>query len=165
MKTKISIKVACMLIATVFIALAWSNLLAQANVVTINERYSETRTVWVPCANDGEGEWVRISGTMHYLLTITFDALEGFHAKGHTQPQGMSGIGLTTGDKYRATGVTQWQETGRSLRGCEYSVINRFMMIGQGPGNNFRVRETFHFTMNANGEVTARVDNFEVDCK
>jgi len=43
--------------------------------------------------------------------------------------------------------------------------VNNFRIIGQGPGNNFLVHETFHFTINANGNVTAFVDHFSVDCK
>ena len=31
--------------------------------------------------------------------------------------------------------------------------------------NNFLVHENTHVTVNANGEVTASVDNFSVDCK
>jgi hypothetical protein len=38
-------------------------------------------------------------------------------------------------------------------------------MIGQGPGNNYSVHENFHITFNANGDVTAVQDNFNVDCK
>ena len=43
--------------------------------------------------------------------------------------------------------------------------MNNFRIIGQGPGNNFLVHETFHVTINANGVVTATVDNFSVECK
>jgi len=43
--------------------------------------------------------------------------------------------------------------------------VNNFYMIGQEPNNNFKVHETFHFTINANGEVTAFADNFSVTCQ
>jgi len=43
--------------------------------------------------------------------------------------------------------------------------VNNFYMIGQGPGNNFKVHETYHYTIDANGELTAFVDNFSVTCK
>jgi len=32
-------------------------------------------------------------------------------------------------------------------------------------GNNFLVHETFHVTINANGSVTAFLDNFSIDCR
>ena len=83
--------------------------------------------------------------------------------KTHTQPQGISGQGLTTGDKYQATGVTQDQFN--VTVGQEETFVNNFRMIGQGPGNNFLVHETFHITINADGTVTTVVDNFGADCK
>jgi hypothetical protein len=43
--------------------------------------------------------------------------------------------------------------------------VNNFRIIGQGPGNNYLVHEVFHVTINANGEVTAYVDNFSIECK
>src|SRR6266704_1863397 len=36
---------------------------------------------------------------------------------------------------------------------------------GQASGNNFLIHENFHITINANGRVTAFVDNFSVDCR
>jgi hypothetical protein len=44
-------------------------------------------------------------------------------------------------------------------------MVNNFRIIGQGTGNNFLVHETFHITVNADGTMTASVDNFSVDCK
>ena len=56
------------------------------------------------------------------------------------------------------------------LRGCpgttyESTYINNFRIVGQGNGNNFLVHETYHVTVNANGEATAYVDNFRVECR
>src|SRR5215467_3765370 len=45
------------------------------------------------------------------------------------------------------------------------TLVNNFRIIGQGTGNNFLVHETFHITVNADGTMTAFVDNFSVDCK
>jgi len=81
---------------------------------------------------------------------------------GHFQPQGISGIGQTTGDKYQGTGVTQ--DEFNATVGVEETFINNFRIIGQGSGNNLLVHETFHITINANGSVTAFLDNFSIDC-
>jgi hypothetical protein len=117
----------------------------------------------VPCANGGAGEEVALSGTLHDLFHITFDGSGGFHLKFHDNPQGLSGTGLTTGDKYQATGVTQSQFTGKV--GSEETFINNFRIIGQGTGNNFLLHENYHVTVNANGTLTAFVDNFRLECK
>jgi hypothetical protein len=43
--------------------------------------------------------------------------------------------------------------------------VNNFRLIGQGSGNNLQVHQNVHITINANGTVTATVDNTSVDCK
>src|SRR6266702_4623481 len=92
---------------------------AQA-AVTTNTKFPINITVFVPCANGGED--VALSGDLHVLFTTTFDHSGGFHAKFHFQPQGVSGTGLTTGDKYQGTGVTQGQFNGKV--GFETDFVN-----------------------------------------
>jgi hypothetical protein len=137
--------------------------LAQATTVTDNVLVPTEIFVFVPCARGGAGEFVQLSGTLHILFVTIIDDKGGFHSKFHFQPQGISGTGLTTGDKYQATGVTQGSFNGKV--GFETSFVNNFKIIGQGPGNNFLIHENFHVTVNPNGEVTASVDNFSVKCK
>jgi hypothetical protein len=137
--------------------------LAKATTFTDNVRVPTEIFVFVPCARGGAGEFVQLSGTLHILFVTTIDDKGGFHSKFHFQPQGISGTGLITGDKYQATGVTQGTFNGKV--GFEETFVNNFKIIGQGPGNNFLIHENFHITVNANGEVTALVDNFKVKCK
>jgi hypothetical protein len=136
---------------------------AQATTVTTNEQVPITLFAFVPCANDGAGELVELTGTLHLLSHVTIDAQGGLHVKQHAQPQGVSGIGLTTGDRYQGTGVTQSQFNATAA--VEETFINNFRIIGQGPDNNFLVHSTFHVTVNANGEVTTVVDNFSIECR
>ena len=131
--------------------------------VTTNIEMPINITVFVPCAAGGAGENVALSGDLHTLFTTTFDSNGGFHAKVHFNPQGVSGIGQTTGDKYQGTGVTQSEINGRV--GYETSFVNNFRIIGQGPGNNFMIHETMHITVHPDGTVTGFVDNFSVSCK
>lgn len=118
--------------------------------------------VFIPCAAGGAGEVVVLSGNLHVLLQTTIND-NSFHAKAHVQPQGISGTGSVTGDTYHGTGVTQSQFNGTV--GEEFTFINNFRIIGQGRGNNLLIHETFHVTVNANGEITAEVDNFRSECK
>ena len=120
--------------------------------------------VFVPCADGGAGEVIDVSGPLHVLQTLTISNSGNISDLFHFQPQGISGVGLSTGDKYQATGITQSKDHFNGLP-FSSSFINNFRMIGQGPGNNFDVHETFHFTVNANGDLTAFVDNFFVTCK
>ena len=120
--------------------------------------------VFVPCALGGTGEEVHLTGNLHELMHFTANANGGFQVDSHFQPQGLSGIGLTSGAKYQGTGVTS---DSFKVSGLPYeeTFINNFRIIGQGPGNNFLVHENFHVTVNANGEMTAFADNFRVECK
>ena len=119
----------------------------------------------VPCVNGGAGETVVLTGDLHFLVSTTLNGNIA-RTKFHFQPQGISGYGSITGDKYQGTGVTQGQLKSSLENGqASVTMINNFRIIGQGPGNNFLVHENTHLTINANGDVTAFVDNFTADCK
>jgi hypothetical protein len=133
--------------------------------VVVNDSVNINLAVFVPCANGGAGEVVDLNGPLHELITFN---VNGNKVSGtvHFQPQGISGVGEVSGDKYQGTGVTEDHFTGPSINGqFTFTFVNNFRIIGQGPGNNFLIHENFHLTINANGEVTASHDNFSVECK
>jgi hypothetical protein len=148
------------------VSLGVAQVQAKATTVTTNFSQPIDLTVFVPCAGGGAGEYVQMSGPLHVLFVTTLDNQGGFHSDFLFQPMGVSGTGLSTGDKYQATGETQGTFNGDlSGQPLEGTFINNFKIIGQGPGNNFLVHETFHITVNPDGTVTAFVDNFYVKCK
>jgi len=128
--------------------------------VTTNTSIPITLFVDIPCA----GELVVLNGPLHILSSVTFDRAGGFHMLGHFQPQGISGLGQTTGAKYQATGETEFQTNAKAVP-FETSFVNNFKIIGQGPGNNLLIHENMHLTVNANGTVTAVIDNTSVECR
>lgn len=137
---------------------------AQAEVVT-NDMQEVPFAVFVPCANDGAGEVVSGTIVLHSLTVVTTTGNNIF-VKMLNQPQGGDLTGSVTGDKYQPTGVTQDQFKASLQNGqFEETFVNNFRIIGQGPGNNFLVHDTFHITANADGDVTIVHDNFSVDCK
>jgi hypothetical protein len=133
--------------------------------VTVNESQETMMMVYIPCAANGAGEMVQLSGRLHVLMTFTING-NNVSGKYHFQPQGISGVGMTTGSKYQATGVTQNSFKG-SLKNGVYAetYVNNFRIIGQGPGNNFLVHENMRITIDENGVVTVVHDNFSVECK
>ena len=70
---------------------------AQAITITTNDFVPFAQVVFVPCANGGAGEVVLISGTLHIQQHITINDNRA-NVKIHFQPQGATGVGLTTGD-------------------------------------------------------------------
>lgn len=141
--------------------------LAQAATATTNLSVPIALFTYVPCADGGAGEGILLTGDLHILVHLTMDSRGGFHAKTHYQPQGLSGVGLVTGDTYQGTGVTQDQfyVDGSDGAPFEYTFVNNFRMIGQGPGNNYSVHQNVHITVDANGNLRAWVDNFSATCK
>jgi hypothetical protein len=152
--------------ATMCTAIVLAIMIAPASgAVQVNDKTDINLTVFIPCAAGGTGEIVDLSGPLHTLISSSING-NNVSGKFHFQPQGISGTGETTGDKYQATGVTQ--ETFKtSLQNGQSNLtfVNNFRIIGQGPGNNFLVHETMHITINADGTLTVFHDNFSVDCK
>jgi hypothetical protein len=150
----------CVFVLT--IAAAVAAVPAAQPAVIVNESVPFALIAFVPCANDGAGEAVLVEGTLHVLITETVND-NHVSFKAHFQPQGATGTGLTTGDTYRATGLTQEHiSIGPSLTD---TFINNFRIIGPGPDNNLLVHQTIHLTINANGEVTSMVVNTSVECR
>jgi hypothetical protein len=136
-----------------------------ATATTSSTKIPFQLVVFVPCADDGAGEFVQLDGELHILVHTTIDDNGGIHLKSHFQPQGFGGVGLTTGDRYRGVGVTQDALTVHPGGFPATSTfVNNFRMIGQGPGNNFQVHQNVHMTVNANGDVTANVNNSSTTC-
>jgi len=146
-------------------ALAMTMIAPAYAAVQINDKTDISITVFIPCAAGGAGEVVDLSGPLHTLVsvTITGNNVSGYF---HFQPQGIVGVGETTGNKYQATGVTlESFKTAFQNGQANLTYVNNFRIIGQGPGNNFLVHETMHITLNAAGILTVLHDNINADCK
>jgi hypothetical protein len=123
-------------------------------------------TLWIPCANDGLGENVQLTGEIEIHSHAVEDDNGGMHMSTHMRPAGVVGVGALTGARYRGTGGT-FQNEGWASGGFPYvyTYVNNFRIIGQGPGNNLLVHVTVHQTLNADGELTAEVDLSSMECK
>lgn len=109
------------------------------------------------------GELVELSGTIHVLASAT-ETGNGLRLMSHSNPQGVSGTGLTSGAGYRAVGVTT-TTTFQAPDSLDLMFVNVFAIIGKGPASNSTLHQNVHVTMNALGEITASVDNIHVSCR
>lgn len=121
-------------------------------------------SVFIPCANQGTGENVDFSGTLHILVSVTVNG-NNVHINQLANPQGIKGVGETTGDVWSATGETR-QDLNASVNvfPFETTFVNNFKLI-DGRGGSFLVHENFHVTVLADGTTTAFHDNFRFSCK
>jgi hypothetical protein len=153
------------LIVSAFVALLLVFSMPARAAVVSNISSPITLQVFVPCADGGVGETIEVSGSLHELISVTSDSAGGLHVTQQDNPQHVGGVGLTTGAKYRATGLTREEFSTTASGVFEFTFINRFDMVGQGPGNNFSVHETAHETVLPDGTVTVSFDNFSVTCQ
>ncbi len=119
--------------------------------------------VFIPCANGGAGDVVTLNGRLHILSTFTINR-NRISGSFHAQPQRLHGTD-TEGRAYRGVGITQDHFAG-SLRNGQFTdtFVNNFYIVGTAGAPSYRVHETFHFTVNANGEVTADQGKFRITC-
>ena len=87
------------------------------------------------------------------------------HVSELANPQGIKGVGETTGDVWQATGETR-QNVNASVSSLPYEItfVNNFKLI-DGRGGSFLIHENFHVTINADGTTTASHDNLTFTCK
>src|SRR5262245_7717332 len=115
------------------------------------------------CVNGGAGEVVVFNGTLHSVTAIRVDDQGGLHVTLHTNLTGMAGVGLSSGDAYRATNTAGsfggrlefYVPPGSTIadpRESTQSGTVRF--VSSGSGDNLTVRVTAHITIHANGDVT-----------
>ena len=132
---------------------------AQGSVETVPYE----RIVFVPCANNGIGEEVQLIGTAINVDRIIYNN-HGFTLTYHTNPKGVTGIGLSTGDKYAASGGTQETITG-AFENNQFTggYIEQLRIVGQ--GSTFIVSYRFHVTVTADGTFTSSISDDKVICR
>ncbi len=118
----------------------------------------------IPCANQGNGEVVDFSGSLHVVASSTVNG-NNIHLNLLFNPQGTKGVGETTGDVWQATGETRMDLTA-SVSSFPFTntFVNNFKLV-DGRGGSFLIHENFHVTVNANGTMTASHDNFAFTCR
>jgi len=109
------------------------------------------------------GDVIHLSGRLLMVFTETATPSGGFVFSSHFQPQGVKGVDLVTGTTFIATGLTR-DVVVLSPPGFTETFVNQFHIQATTGADSFIVSEVFHITVNANGDVTAFVDNFSATC-
>ena len=119
---------------------------------------------FVLAPEEGCGEAIQLSGTL--LTEFSFTETSGGNVEigFHFSPQGITGVGLTSGATYPATGETLGTTTIRASGGISDTFVNNFKIIGEGSAPNFLETDVIHLTVNENGVVTATVDQSMIRC-
>ncbi|MBA3554890.1 MAG: hypothetical protein H0W29_09070 [Gemmatimonadales bacterium] len=121
----------------------------------------ETITFFSECA----GEIVELQ--IRQLLIIHEVTREGVMFHGHFTilDRGTSGVGLTSGTRYRQVGVTKGNLNIHEPVPVTESFVNQLNLISAGSRPNLTIHESFHITINANGEIAVVRETERVECK
>ena len=89
---------------------------AKATQEKTNQKdFAWAATFFVPCALDGVGENVSADGVIHFTTHTVIDGSGNWHSRWQGNPQGLTGIGETSGELYHFTGKTSRVEKGTDL--------------------------------------------------
>ena len=137
---------------------------AQATTFTINEEIPITGGAFVPCANDGAGEFISFPGTARLIVHFTNNGNRQTNIS-QLQVQSLTGVGETTGDLYHLAGglhqSLSLQVDGSMITGTE---VSNLIAVGPGPDNNLLLRSVLHGTL-IDGELITSVSIFSIECR
>jgi hypothetical protein len=146
-----------------FISLALVPINASASpVFRENFRITETDLGMDPCAGF---QPVAVTETLHFVLLVNADNAGGFHVNGVVNIENGTGINLVTGATYVAGGANA---TSFNVKPPFPQVTTNeatAVLVSQGHAPNMLAKTLIHFTVNANGTVTASIFRFEISCK
>jgi hypothetical protein len=123
-----------------------------------------TRDIPFDATIQGCTEPIHLSGSLLGVFTETVTPSGGFVISFHFQPQGVSGVGLTSGAMYRGTGLTREIRVVTPSGGITSTFVNQFHIVGTAGAPTYDVREIAHFTVTPTGDITASFDNFSISC-
>ena len=75
-------------------------------------------------------------------------------------------IGLTSGNRYHEVAMLNENVSSSLIKGqASGNAVLHGTLVAAGPGNNIKFRQTIHFTINANVDVTVERDGFIFECQ
>jgi len=133
---------------------------AQTENSVVTETYEST--LFIPCANAGAGEDVALTGTLKLVSQVMYND-HRFTLTYHVIPQGVTGVGLSTGEKFTATGGSEGTITGTNEYG-QYTATHIELMRVKGQGISFIVSYKFHITITSDGKISTSISEEKIDC-
>jgi len=107
---------------------------------------------------------IHLSGPLLVTTTVTSTHSGGFIVAVHFQPQGVTGVDLTTGTIFHATGLTRDLIVFSPPGGITETFVNQFHIQATGGEQSYIVTELFHITISPDGTVRSFFDNFSATC-
>jgi len=104
-----------------------------------------------------------VSGEVVATFSVTSTPSGGFRFGEHFVPRHVVGTD-EFGRTYHATGVTRDATVNTPAGGGNFTMVNRFHIVGTHGAPTFFIKETVHLTVTPSGAVAASFDRFSADC-
>jgi hypothetical protein len=121
----------------------------------------ETFDATFPLCN---GDLIHVSGKLLVTSTETSTPSGGLVIAVHFQPQGVTGVDLTSGTIFHATGLTRDLIVFSPPGGITETFVNQFHIQATSGEQSFIVTDLFHITISPDGTVRSFFDNFSATC-
>jgi len=121
----------------------------------------------IDCINGGLGEVLMLQGgTLMITSQVTISG-NNYNSTVQIIPMGITAIGATTGDLYHGVGGEQFHMTGSLINGqSRDQIVDMFYWIGQGgDAAKFKFNIRYNLVTNADGTVTASIDEIYSTCQ
>ena len=134
-----------------------------ANVSNSEELIPYDQTLFVPCGNGGAGQEIALTGSLKIFENIVYND-NGFALNYHVVAQGISGVGLSTGEKFQASGGADGTITGEFDEYGRYSRIFKQQLRIIGQNMVFKINYKIKLTITPGGKITNSIENETIEC-
>ena len=107
---------------------------------------------------DCTAEVVEIQGIIHLVNKIQADG----SVIGHFNYQDVRGLGLTSGNTYQVTAVDNIRLSAPFP--SSITSVRSFLLVSRGSSSNFVIHIAYHITVSSSGEVTAFIEDMDMQC-
>jgi len=119
-------------------------------------------TLFIPCANEGAGENVTLTGTTHFVYQMTWND-HGFSLVYHANSQRVTGVGLSSGETFIGSEGTQGSAKGSWVNNQWIgTTIEQMRMIGR--NSKYLVKYKYHLIVTPDGDVKVSTSEKTIDC-
>jgi hypothetical protein len=146
-------------LSVLLVFLTTISVMAQATTTTTSTTTPLDTNIGSSCV----GELIHVTGQLHVVMRTTTTP-SGFTAREfHINLHG-SGEGFETGNQYEFMQTTNLVFNRPDDTPLEFTLAETVHIVSHGSNNDFRVRTLIHVAINANGEVSAQINEFDRVC-
>lgn len=131
--------------------------LAQDGTVTIDRKIPFDQVVSTPCAD----KEIRLTGDLQAQFRVKSGA-DGSYVEADFNSEGITGVGVTSGNKYQAAGTGHFDSDGPAQ--LEFTYTISFVLNRPGTYDSVMVHANLRITLKPKNEVTVVVSSVNIDC-